>query len=64
MNRLGAILEDEEEKWLIYEFLMQQKRMLHSQIDIIMKAKSNTSDKSFGTERFSITKTDSPLLTF
>ncbi|PWU81081.1 MAG: hypothetical protein DLM72_08880 [Candidatus Nitrosopolaris wilkensis] len=40
MNRLGAILEDEEENWLIYEFLMQQKRMLHSQIDIIMKAKS------------------------
>jgi ParB family chromosome partitioning protein len=42
MNRLAAILEDEEEEkenWLTYEFLMQQKRMLNSQIDIIMKAK-------------------------
>jgi hypothetical protein len=34
MNRLGAILEDEEEQenWLV---LMQQKKTLNNQIDII-----------------------------
>jgi ParB family chromosome partitioning protein len=39
MNRVGTIIEDEEENWLIYEFLMYQKKILHNQIDIIMKAK-------------------------
>lgn len=39
MKRLGTIIENEEDDWLIYEFLMYQKKILHNQIDIIMKAK-------------------------
>ncbi|PWU81072.1 MAG: hypothetical protein DLM72_08835 [Candidatus Nitrosopolaris wilkensis] len=39
MNRLGTIIEDEEDNWLIYEFLMYQNKILHNQIDTIMKAK-------------------------
>ncbi len=47
MNRLGAIIEDEEDNWLIYEFLMYQKKILHNQIDIIMKAKRKYSRQIF-----------------
>jgi ParB family transcriptional regulator, chromosome partitioning protein len=47
MNRLGAIIEDEEENWLVYEFLMQQKRMLNNQIDIIMNAKKKYARQIF-----------------
>jgi ParB family transcriptional regulator, chromosome partitioning protein len=47
MNRLGAIIEDEEENWLVYEFLMQQKRMLNNQIDIVMKAKKKYAKQIF-----------------
>lgn len=47
MNRLGAIIEDEEENWLVYEFLMQQKRMLNNQIDIMMKAKKKYAKEIF-----------------
>jgi ParB family chromosome partitioning protein len=47
MNRLGAIIEDEEENWLVYEFLMQQKRMLNNQIDIMMNAKKKYARQIF-----------------
>jgi ParB family transcriptional regulator, chromosome partitioning protein len=47
MNRLGTIIEDEEDNWLIYEFLMYQKKILHNQIDIIMKAKRKYSRQIF-----------------
>lgn len=47
MSRLGAIIEDEEENWLVYEFLMQQKRMLNNQIDIMMNAKKKYARQIF-----------------
>lgn len=39
MKRLGTIIEEEEDNWLIYELMMYQKKILHNQIDILMKAK-------------------------
>jgi ParB family transcriptional regulator, chromosome partitioning protein len=47
MNRLGTIIEDEEGNWLIYEFLMYQKKILHNQIDTIMKAKRKYAKQNF-----------------
>jgi ParB family transcriptional regulator, chromosome partitioning protein len=51
MNRLGAIIEDEE-NWLVYEFLMQQKRMLNNQIDIMMNAKKKYARQIFRYRNF------------
>jgi hypothetical protein len=52
MNRIGTTIEDEEWNWLVYEFVMYQKKILHNQIDTIMKARGTMANKTFSTERF------------
>ena len=37
MNRIASIIDDAEEDWILYEMLMQHKRRLHEQIDILIK---------------------------
>jgi ParB family transcriptional regulator, chromosome partitioning protein len=39
MNKLGAIIQETEENWIIYEILMQHKNVLHNQIDILIREK-------------------------
>lgn len=39
MNKLSVIMEDLENNWIAYEMIMQQKNVLHNQIDILMKEK-------------------------
>ena len=37
MNRMGPIIDDVEDDWIIHEILMQHKRRLHDQIDVLIK---------------------------
>jgi ParB family transcriptional regulator, chromosome partitioning protein len=37
MNRIGNIIDEVSDDWVIYETLMQHKRRLHEQIDILIK---------------------------
>jgi ParB family chromosome partitioning protein len=37
MNRISSIIDDAEDDWILYELLMQHKRRLHDQIDILIK---------------------------
>jgi ParB family chromosome partitioning protein len=37
MNRIASIIDDVEDDWILYEMLMQHKRRLHEQIDILIK---------------------------
>jgi ParB family transcriptional regulator, chromosome partitioning protein len=39
MNRIASIIDDVEDDWILYEMLMQHKRRLHEQIDILIKQK-------------------------
>lgn len=39
MNRIASIIDDAEKDWILYEMLMQHKRRLHEQIDILIKQK-------------------------
>jgi ParB family chromosome partitioning protein len=39
LNKLGSIIQQNDENWLIHEILMQHKNMLHSQIDLLIKHK-------------------------
>jgi ParB family transcriptional regulator, chromosome partitioning protein len=39
LSKLGSIILQNDENWLIYEILMQHKNMLHSQIDLLIKCK-------------------------
>ena len=37
IKKLAAIIETVEDKWIIYEVLMQHKHRLHEQIDLLIK---------------------------
>lgn len=39
MNRIASIINDAQGDWILYEMLMQHKRRLHEQIDILIKQK-------------------------
>lgn len=39
MNRMGSIINDAEDDWVLHEMLMQHKRWLNEQIDILIKQK-------------------------
>jgi ParB family chromosome partitioning protein len=39
MSKLTSIITNNEENWIVYETLMQHKRVLHEQIDILIKEK-------------------------
>jgi hypothetical protein len=49
MNKLATIIEKEDENGnlLIYELLMHQKKLLHDQIDIMMKSKKKYAKNIF-----------------
>lgn len=42
MNRIASIIEDVEDDWILYEILMQHKRRLHEQIDILIKQRKKS----------------------
>lgn len=44
MNRIGTIINDAEEDWVLYEMLMQHKRRLNEQIDLLIKQKKKWCD--------------------
>ena len=37
MNRIGNIINEVDDDWIIHETLMQHKRRLHEQIDVLIK---------------------------
>jgi ParB family chromosome partitioning protein len=39
IKKLATIIENAEDKWILYEILMQVKHILHQQIDVLMKEK-------------------------
>ncbi len=39
LYRMGVIIADMENNWMVYEMLMQHKNMINSQIDILIKQK-------------------------
>lgn len=39
MNRIGEIINENENSWLVHESLMEVKNTLHSQIDLALKKK-------------------------
>ena len=39
MNKVGMIIEEVEDNWIVYEVLMQHKNVLHAQIDILIRQK-------------------------
>jgi hypothetical protein len=39
MSRLVVVIENDENGWLVHESLMQQRNILHSQIDLLLKQK-------------------------
>ena len=39
LNKLGSIIHEHEDNWLVYEVLMQHKNMLHAQIDLLIRHK-------------------------
>lgn len=43
MNRLSNIIDEFEDDWIIHEMLMQHKRRLHEQIDILIKQRKKLS---------------------
>jgi ParB family transcriptional regulator, chromosome partitioning protein len=42
MNGLVEIINSVEDDWIVYEVLMQHKKMLHAQIDILLKEKKKS----------------------
>lgn len=46
MNRIATIINDAEDDWLLYEILMQHKRQLHEQIDILIKQRKKVVTQS------------------
>jgi ParB family chromosome partitioning protein len=39
LNKMGSIIQENEEDWIVYDILMQHKNMLHTQIDNLIKYK-------------------------
>jgi ParB family chromosome partitioning protein len=39
MNKIGEIIDEHEDNWLVYESLLEEKNALHSQIDLAIKKK-------------------------
>jgi len=48
MNRISALIESNENNWIVYEILMQHKNMLHTQIGILLKEKTKMSRRICG----------------
>lgn len=48
LDKIAAIMEDlEDNNWIVYEMLMQQKNTLHNQIDLLMKERRRLERHSF-----------------
>jgi ParB family transcriptional regulator, chromosome partitioning protein len=39
IKKLAAIIEKVEDKWLVYDIIMQHKHMLNQQVDLLIKQK-------------------------
>lgn len=46
MNKLGTIIERIKDNWIIYEILMNHKKIIHSQIDLLIREKKKYMDRS------------------
>lgn len=63
LNRIGDIIDDERNNWIVYEILLYHRNVIHQQIDSLLKVKKKYKlglevrhlAKSFGAERFSTT---------
>jgi ParB family transcriptional regulator, chromosome partitioning protein len=47
IKKLATIIESAEDKWILYEILMQVKHILHQQIDVLMKEKRKYKKRSY-----------------
>jgi ParB family transcriptional regulator, chromosome partitioning protein len=47
IKKLATIIENAEDKWILYEILMQVKHILHQQIDVLMKEKRKYKKRSY-----------------
>ena len=47
MKKLETIIESAEDKWILYEILMQVKHNFHQQIDVLMKEKRKYKKRSY-----------------
>lgn len=47
IKKLATIIESAEDKWILYEILMQVKHILHQQIDVLMKEKKKYKKRSY-----------------
>ena len=47
LTKIGSIIENIEDNWIVYEMLMQHKNMLNNQIDILIKEKRKNFDNIF-----------------
>jgi ParB family transcriptional regulator, chromosome partitioning protein len=56
MNKIGSIIDDIEDDWIFYELLMQHKRILHDQIDILIKEKKKKGYREYFYRSFSVPK--------
>ena len=39
MNRLSVIIQETEDNWIVYEILMQHRKVLHNEVDILIREK-------------------------
>jgi ParB family transcriptional regulator, chromosome partitioning protein len=44
-NKIGTIIEEVDDNWIVYEILMQHKNMINSQIDILIREKKRFNQK-------------------
>jgi ParB family transcriptional regulator, chromosome partitioning protein len=45
LNNVGALVNDNEDDWLVREILMQHKNNLHAQIDLLIKEKKKLNER-------------------
>ena len=56
MNKIGSIINDIEDDWIFYELLMQHIRILHDQMDILIKEKKKKEYPKYFYRSFSVPK--------
>ena len=55
MSRIGEIIEEYEDNWIVYESLMEEKNAIHNQIDILLKKKKKMIKMISSNNRFRLT---------
>jgi len=42
IKNLATIIDNAEDKWILYEIFMQHKHIVHQQVDLLIREKENT----------------------